>query len=336
MHYGVIHSNTNEIIPATILPFINDSSIPKKYTIAIPGDLFLADTSEDRIDCGKGIEIDGLSNHEVVGGLHTIHIRETRSLFVPFYKALFTRSNIFHKFAYKYSEGIKVFSLKPSLFKFLDFYYPEKLEQQKIVDLFVDLDTKITLVEQKIETLKKYKKGIVQQLLNSLAKSSLISLDKLCQITTGKLDANAQVDKGKYKFFTCAREDFLIDTYAFDTEAILVSGNGEVGLTKYYKGKFNAYQRTYVLFDFILNPLYLKTCIDSQINKVIRKETNRGTMPYIKLSTFSKIEIPMISKEESNNIGALIATLDSKINCLDLIMSTIKKIKNFFLSNLFI
>lgn len=169
-----------------------------------------------------------------------------------------------------------------------------------------------------------------------MAKSRLISLDKLCQITTGKLDANAQVDKGKYKFFTCAREDFLIDTYAFDTEAILVSGNGEVGLTKYYKGKFNAYQRTYVLFDFTLNPLYLKACIDSQINNVIRKETNKGAMPYIKLSTFSKIKIPMISSEESNNIGALIVSLHSKINCLDRIMSTVNKMKSFFLNNLFI
>ena len=156
LHYGIIHSNTNEILSAVNLPLINNCSVPKKYTRAIPGDLFLADTSEDRKDCGKGIEINGLSNHEVAGGLHTIHIRDKRSLFVPFYKAFFTRSNTFHKFAYKYSEGIKVFSLKPSLFKYLDFYYPEKLEQQKIVDLFEYINTKIALVEQKIETLKKY------------------------------------------------------------------------------------------------------------------------------------------------------------------------------------
>lgn len=176
----------------------------------------------------------------------------------------------------------------------------------------------------------------MRQLSNSLTKSKLISLNNLCQITTGKLDANAQVDKGKYKFFTCAKEDFLIDTYAFDTEAILVSGNGDVGLTKYYKGKFNAYQRTYVLYDFALNPLYLKSCIDSQINNVIRKETNKGAMPYIKLSTFTKIKIPMISNVKSNNIGILIAYIDSKINCCDQIIATMRKIKSFFLNNLFI
>ena len=52
LHYGIIHSNTNEILSAVNLPFINNCSIPKKYTKAIPGDLFLADTSEDRKDCG--------------------------------------------------------------------------------------------------------------------------------------------------------------------------------------------------------------------------------------------------------------------------------------------
>ena len=209
-------------------------------------------------------------------------------------------------------------------------------EQTYISDLLSLVDKKLSLAISKIEALKKYRKGIVQKLLNSLAKSNLISLDQLCQITTGKLDANAQIDKGKYKFFTCAREDFLIDTYAFDTEAILVSGNGEVGLTKYYKGKFNAYQRTYVLYDFTLNPLYLKACIDSQINNVIRKETNKGAMPYIKLSTFAKIEIPMISKKESNNIGTLIVSLNSKINCYERIIATINKMKDFLLNNLFI
>ena len=213
---------------------------------------------------------------------------------------------------------------------------PSKEEQMKISHFLNLINSKIKYMDEKIEALKKYKEGIVQKLLNSLANSNLISLDQLCQITTGKLDANAQIDKGKYKFFTCAREDFLIDTYAFDTEAILVSGNGEVGLTKHYKGKFNAYQRTYVLYDFTLNPLYLKACIDSQINNVIRKETNKGAMPYIKLSTFAKIKIPMISKEESNNIGTLMVSLDSKINCYERIMVTISKMKSFLLNNLFI
>lgn len=67
--------------------------------------------------------------------------------------------------------------------------------------------------------------------------------------TTGKLDSNAMVDDGEYPFFTCAKEVFRIDKYAFDQEALLLAGNNAAGKydVKYFKGKFNAYQRTYVL-----------------------------------------------------------------------------------------
>ena len=67
--------------------------------------------------------------------------------------------------------------------------------------------------------------------------------------TTGKLDSNAMVEDGIYPFFTCAKEAFRINEYAFDCEALLLAGNNAAGIydVKHYKGKFNAYQRTYVL-----------------------------------------------------------------------------------------
>ena len=67
--------------------------------------------------------------------------------------------------------------------------------------------------------------------------------------TTGKLDSNAAVDSGEYPFFTCSKEVLKIDKYAFEQEALLLAGNNAAGKydVKYYNGKFNAYQRTYVL-----------------------------------------------------------------------------------------
>ena len=57
------------------------------------------------------------------------------------------------------------------------------------------------------------------------------------------------VENGRYPFFTCAKESYKIDSYAFDCEALLLAGNNAAGIydVKHYKGKFNAYQRTYVL-----------------------------------------------------------------------------------------
>ena len=75
-------------------------------------------------------------------------------------------------------------------------------------------------------------------------------LEDYVTFKTGKLNSNAAVENGKYPFFTCAREHTFSDSYSFDTEAILIAGNGDVGAVNYYKGKFEAYQRTYVLSNF--------------------------------------------------------------------------------------
>ena len=76
-----------------------------------------------------------------------------------------------------------------------------------------------------------------------------LKLSEVASLRTGKLDSNAAVANGEYPFFTCAQETYRIDNYAFDTEAVLLGGNNAEGIfpLKYYNGKFNAYQRTYVI-----------------------------------------------------------------------------------------
>ena len=75
------------------------------------------------------------------------------------------------------------------------------------------------------------------------------SWSQIFKTETGKLDSNAAQADGKYPFFTCSKEWLWIDKYAYDCEALLLAGNNAAGVydVKYYKGKFNAYQRTYIL-----------------------------------------------------------------------------------------
>ena len=74
-------------------------------------------------------------------------------------------------------------------------------------------------------------------------------LPDVADITTGKLDANAAVIGGEYPFFTCAPEPSQIDSFVFDEDAVLLAGNNAQGNfhISRYNGKFNAYQRTYVI-----------------------------------------------------------------------------------------
>lgn len=77
-----------------------------------------------------------------------------------------------------------------------------------------------------------------------------VRLGSLVNIKTGKLDANKNVPEGKYPFFTCSIEPLQIDTYSYDCECVLVAGNGDLNV-KYYHGKFDAYQRTYIIESLI-------------------------------------------------------------------------------------
>ena len=74
-------------------------------------------------------------------------------------------------------------------------------------------------------------------------------LKKLAKYPTGKLNSNAAVEDGKYPFFTCAHDIYCIDQYSYDGEYVLLGGNNASGDFPifYYNGKFDAYQRTYLI-----------------------------------------------------------------------------------------
>ena len=87
-------------------------------------------------------------------------------------------------------------------------------------------------------------------------------LGELCNITTGKLDANAMVSDGQYDFYTSGIDVFKIDVAAFEGPAITIAGNGaSVGYMHLADGKFNAYQRTYVLTDFLADRQFHQICV---------------------------------------------------------------------------
>ena len=78
------------------------------------------------------------------------------------------------------------------------------------------------------------------------------SLSEFLPVITGKKDANV-AKGGVYPFFSCSQDYSWTDEYSFDGSAILVAGNGDFNV-KMYVGKFEAYQRTYVLIPY--NPSY--------------------------------------------------------------------------------
>ena len=136
----------------------------------------------------------------------------------------------------------------------------------------------------------------LEKLLDGV-KVEWLPLASLCAlITTGKLNANAMDDKGKYPFFTCNEQPYKINTYAFDLEAIIISGNGsQVGHLNYYKGKFNAYQRTYIVGDFNsnVNIMYLYYYLIHTLKPYIHKNSRKGSVPYITMPMLENFIFPI-------------------------------------------
>ena len=126
--------------------------------------------------------------------------------------------------------------------------------------------------------------------------SGFVKLGDLTHIRTGKLDANASSENGQYPFFTCSKEPLRIASYSYDCECVLVAGNGDLNV-KYYDGKFDAYQRTYIIESADKRKLlvkYLYFFLDIYV-EVLRTQSIGGVIKYIKLSNLTDALIPLPS-----------------------------------------
>ena len=191
---------------------------------------------------------------------------------------------------------------------------PSLDEQNKIARTLDLIEERIETQIKIIEELKTLRSALRYKLLHEMMVERMAKLGELCRITTGKLDANAMVEGGSYPFFTCAEQVYEIDRYAFDTEALLVSGNGaNLGYIHYYCGKFNAYQRTYVLSDFSEDIQYLRQYFEAYLSKRIESEKNTGNTPYIVLGTLADMEIKLPRLPEQQRIAHDLSVLSQKI-----------------------
>ena len=161
-------------------------------------------------------------------------------------------------------------------------------------------------------------------------------LGDICNITTGKLDANAMVENGKYDFFTSGIKKYKIDHYAFLGPALTIAGNGAtVGYMHYADGFFNAYQRTYVLTELLGDRTFLFSTINRKLQKKIQQEARAGNIPYIVLDMLTELDIYLPSLEEQTQIGNFFKQLDDTIALHQRTLEKYQKLKISYLEKMF-
>lgn len=187
-------------------------------------------------------------------------------------------------------------------------------KQNKIVNILENIDKKIELNNQINDNLYEISKQLLLKYLHDNSNTEKINISKLLNVFTGKKNANETSPTGKYKFFSCAPESLLSDTYIYDGAAIIVAGNGAyTGRTRFYDGKFELYQRTYGLTlkdDFDKDNIYgLYVFMKTIFEPDKMGGTHGSAIPYIVLSDltdyklkYNKTEFDKFSNLVSSNI----------------------------------
>ena len=301
--------NINFMMASASKSQIDKFSIKKGY-LAITKD------SETRDDIGVGTFFaDNFDN--LLLGYHCALIKPNASLV----NSKFLNAYIQSPFARKYYElnasgSGQRYTLTIDTIANTPIYLPAYDVQLKIGNLLSEIDKQIernNAVVKRLQVLGKtiYSKKITNCLFDKMSLNAVI--------TTGKEDANHAKINGKYKFFTCGDNSLMCDDFKFEGKSVLVAGNGNFNV-KYYDGKFNAYQRTYIVKnDKIIGNLYYTLLFNTEL---FRKKSNGSIIKFITIDMLNKIDVPIISNEINNALNKIL----SKINE---IQSNIFKLNNF-------
>ncbi|MBO4250965.1 MAG: restriction endonuclease subunit S [Paludibacteraceae bacterium] len=210
------------------------------------------------------------------------------------------------------------------------FPLPPLAEQQRIVAKLEDL---LPIVEQygKAQTElnelnaalpSRLRQSVLQQAFTGELTHSDMSdwkekmLLDICEIETGKWDANHATENGKYRFYTCSAKYTFSDTKRFSGECLIVPGNGDIGAVYYYKGEFDAYQRTYVLHDIKVYPKYLYYHFMAFWRSINSDQQFGSTIKYVRISNFKNYSVPLPPLAEQQRIVAKIEELFAEIDKL--------------------
>ena len=151
------------------------------------------------------------------------------------------------------------------------------------------------------------------------------TLKNLVSFQTGKLNSNAAIPNGEYPFFTCSQEIYKTNTYSFDCECCLLGGNNANAIYPlfYYNGKFDAYQRTYIIQSLDKNKIsnkYLYYSLRLMLDLLKSISTGAATK-FLTITILNNLEITIPDIITQEKIAKILSNYD------DLIENNNKRIK---------
>lgn len=221
--------------------------------------------------------------------------------------------------------------------------FPSLPEQTKIASFLTAVDEKIQALKKKHSLLEQYKKGVMQKLFsqeteergsrtplknnkkgeqlrfkdedgNDFPDWEVKKLGEIATITTGSSNREDSILDGEFTFFDRSQDIRTSNSYLFDKEAIIVPGEGQEFIPKYFIGKFDLHQRTYAIFDFgNINGKFLFYSITHN-DKHLQSQAVGSTVKSLRLPMFETMPINLPCPNEQSKIADFLTTLDEKIN----------------------
>lgn len=343
LHYGDIHTKYKYHLDfdKNILPKIALEKFKANIEYVKNGDLFIADASEDYADIGKSVEVINLNNKKVVSGLHTFLLRDKNNNFSNGYKGLILYNQHISKTIKKIATGISVLGISKTNLGKLEIPLPPLKEQEKIANILTTWDSAISKQEELIKQKEILKKGLMQKLLSGEIRFDgffdewgEIKLGEVSEITTGSSNREDSGLTGKYTFFDRSEDIRTSDIFLFDGEAVIVAGEGQRFLPKFFIGKFDLHQRTYAIMNFKeTSSKYIFYYIYQNSNYFLSQAVG-STVKSLRLPMFKKMPIKLPSLQEQQKIAEVLTNADKEIDLLKNELDELKEQKKGLMQKL--
>ena len=165
-------------------------------------------------------------------------------------------------------------------------------------------------------------------------------IKNLAKISTGGKNTQDRIDDGIYPFFVRSNKIENINSFSFDTEAVLTAGDG-VGTGKvfhYINGKFDCHQRVYVIYNFneqITGYFFYLYFSNYFLNRVVQM-TAKSTVDSVRMDMIALMHIPFPPTiNEQQNIVSIIKDVNLLITILEKIIIKKNNLKRAVLDDLF-
>ncbi|MCG5043819.1 restriction endonuclease subunit S [Enterobacteriaceae bacterium 155047] len=304
------------------------------------GDLLFVRSNGNKELIGRCLYFPCISERLSFSGF-TIRGRAKQELVIPEYIAAVARSSFMKQQISKNGGGTNISNLSQKILNDIVIPLPKIDEQKRIIQVLSVWDKAIATTEKLLSNSQKQKKSLMQQLLTGKRYVPEFSkgwkevyLGDIAKITTGSSNRQDSQLSGKYTFFDRSEDIRSSDRYLFDGEAIIVPGEGQDFIPKYFFGKFDLHQRTYAIMDF-------PTCDGKYLFYAIHyfrahflSQAVGSTVKSLRLPMFQKMKLHLPTLAEQKKIALILSNADQEIELQQQKLNHLKQEKKALMQQL--